>query len=199
MEACGASHHWASQLQARRYHARLIAGQFVKSFVKINKNDVVDAQAICEATRSPSMHFVTIKTIALNDLQATNRVRSELMRNRTVLTNQVRGLVGDYGVVALVGIGELRRTIPCCLADAENGLSVDFRALLIELYEDLQRLDERVEAQDTRIAEQAKRDPVAQQLLSLRGVGPSQPLHCPWPWVMANRLPWGVSLPLRIA
>jgi len=172
MEACASAHHWGRELQRRGYEVRLIAAQFVKPYVKSNKNDRVDAEAICEAAGRPSMRFVSVKTVSQQDAQATHRIRSELIKHRTALANQIRGLVGEYGIVAPVGIAQLRRALPCWLEDAENGLTDNFRVQLAEMYEDLRRVDERVEAQDKRIARQAQEDPVAQKLLTLRGVGP---------------------------
>ena len=172
MEACASAHHWARELQRRGYRVRLIAAQFVKPYVKSNKNDRVDAEAICEAAGRPSMRFVAVKSVAQQDAQATHRIRSELIKQRTALANQIRGLVGEYGIVAPVGIAQLRRAVPCWLEDAENGLSETFRVQLAERYEDLRHLDERVQAQNERIARQAQQDPVAQRLMTLRGVGP---------------------------
>lgn len=172
MEACASAHHWGRELQKRGYIVKLVAAQFVKPYVKSNKNDAVDAEAICEAAGRPTMRFVNIKTVAQQDGQATHRIRSELIKQRTALSNQIRGLIGEYGIVAPVGIGHLRRAIPCWLENAQNGLTEDFRILLAQMYVDLQRLDERVKAHDARIAQQANQDPVARRLLSLRGVGP---------------------------
>ena len=95
-----------------------------------------------------------------------------MIKQRTALANQIRGLVGEYGLVAPVGIARLRQAIPCWLEDADNGLSDRFRGVLIEMREDLQRLDERVAAQDERIARYVADDPVARRLMTLRGVGP---------------------------
>lgn len=172
MEACGSSHHWGRVLQKKGYHVRLINAQFVKPYVKSNKSDKVDAEAICEAASRPNMRFVAVKTVAQQDLQAIHRIRSELIKQRTSKANQIRGLVAEYGVVAPVGIHKLRCAIPCWLEDADNGLSFSFRELLAELYLDLQRLDERVSAQDIRIERQSKENPIAQKLMTLRGIGP---------------------------
>lgn len=172
MEACASSHHWGRELQRRGYVVKLIGAQFVKPYVKSNKNDRVDAEAICEAAGRPSMRFVTVKSTGQQDLQAVHRVRSELIKQRTALANQIRGLVGEYGLVAPIGTAPLRQAIPCWLEDADNGLSDRFRGLLAEMREDLQRLDERVAAQDERIARYVADDPIAQRLMTLRGVGP---------------------------
>jgi transposase len=92
MEACGSSHHWARELQSRGYTVKLIAPQFVKPYVKSNKNDANDAEAICEAMSRPNMRFVTVKSIDQQDIQATHRIRSGLMTQRTAKANQIRGL-----------------------------------------------------------------------------------------------------------
>ena len=172
MEASGSVHHWARELQQRGYTVRLIAAQFVKPYVKSNKNDQVDAAAICEALTRPDMRFVSPKSIEQQDNQAMHRIRSELICQRTAKANQIRGLVGEYGLVAPVGIANLRRALPRWLEDAQNGLTIPFRVLLQGLYEDLQRLDERVADLNKSIAESLANSPDAQRLLQLRGVGP---------------------------
>lgn len=172
MEACASAHHWGRLLQARGYRVRLIGAQFVKPYVKSNKNDAVDAEAICEAMSRPSMRFVSIKSVAQQDCQTAHRIREELVGQRTAKANQIRGLVGEYGIVAPVGIGQLRLALPRWLEDAENGLTFEFRQLLSDLYADLSHLDKRIEELDQHIALQVKADPVACKLLELRGVGP---------------------------
>jgi len=172
MEACGGAHHWARELQVRGYTVRLIPPQFVKPYVKSNKNDAKDAEAICEAMSRPNMRFVAIKTVEQQDIQATHRARAECMAHRTAKGNQIRGLVSEYGLVAPQQSAALRAAIPCWLEDAENGLTSRFRALLHGLWEDLIRLDERVDILDADIALIAKTDPVAKRLQQLRGVGP---------------------------
>ena len=129
MEACASSHHWARELQKRGYQVRLIAAQFVKPYVKSNKNDRVDAEAICEAMSRPNMRFVTPKSVEQQDIQAMHRVREELIAQRTAKANQIRGLVGEYGIIVPVGIHQLRRTLPYWLEDTENGLTYPFRLL----------------------------------------------------------------------
>jgi len=117
----------------------LIAPQFVKPYVKSNKNDANDAEAICEAMSRPSMRFVAVKSIEQQDIQAVHRVRSELMTHRTAKANQIRGLVTEYGLVAPKHMTSLRGAIPHWLEDAENGLTSRFRRLLHDLREDLRR------------------------------------------------------------
>ncbi len=172
MEACGASHYWGRELQRRGYRVKLIPAQFVKPFVKSNKNDAVDAEAICEAMGRANMRYVAVKTVEQQDQQAAHRIRESLVGQRTAKVNQIRGLAGEYGLIAPVSVRALRRTLPDWLEDAENGLTVSFRALLSDLAEDLRRLDERIAELNAQIAQQAKADPRARRLQALRGVGP---------------------------
>lgn len=172
MEACGGAHHWARQLQAKGYTVKLIAPQFVKPYVKSNKNDANDAEAICEAMSRPHMRFVPVKTIAQQDIQAVHRIRTGLMEQRTAKVNQIRGLMTEYGLVAPLQISHLRAAIPEWLEDAENGLTNQFRRLLNGLWADLQSLDQRVKELDREILEIAAADPIAHRLQQLRGVGP---------------------------
>ncbi|MHB1284213.1 MAG: IS110 family RNA-guided transposase [Metallibacterium scheffleri] len=172
MESCGGAHHWARQLQARGYRVRLIAPQFVKPYVKSNKNDANDAEAICEAMSRPGMRFVAVKTIEQQDIQATHRIRSGLIEQRTAKANQIRGLVSEYGLVAPRELLSLRRAIPCWLEDGDNGLTARFRRLLDGLWNDLRALDERVDELDREIAAIAQTEPAAIRLQQLRGVGP---------------------------
>ena len=173
MEACAGAHHWGRQLRARGYRVKLMAPQFVKPYVKSNKSDRNDAEAICEAMSRPSMRYVELKSTEQQDIQAVHRVRAELIKQRTGKANQIRGLVGEYGLVAPVRIGHLRRALPEWLEDATNGLSERFRRLLAGLAEDLRGLDERIEAVDEELAAIVRETPAAQRLLALRGVGPT--------------------------
>jgi transposase len=172
MEACGGAYHWARQLQRHGYTVKLIAPQFVKPYVKSNKNDANDAEAICEAMGRPYMRFVSVKTVEQQDIQAVHRVRFELSNQRKAKANQIRGLVSEYGLVAPKELWHLRAAIPCWLEDAENGLTDRFRRLLHGLWQDIQALDQRMKELDREIAQIAATDPVAKRLQELRGVGP---------------------------
>jgi transposase len=171
MESCGGAHHWARQLQARGFRVKLIAPQFVKPYVKSNKNDANDAEAICEAISRPSMRFVPIKSIEQQDIQAIHRVRAGLTDQRKAKANQIRGLVAEYGLIAPKELSALRRALPCWLEDADNGLTARFRRLLDGLWGDLRALDERVAELDGEMAVLARSEP-AMRLQQLRGVGP---------------------------
>jgi transposase len=172
MEACTGAHHWARQLMAQGYEVRIIPPQFVKPFVKSNKNDANDAQAICEAMVRPNMHPVQVKTVEQQDLQAMHRIRDEIKAHRIAKSNQIRGLVAEYGLVAPQQLSSLRKAIPDWLEDAGNGLSHLFRQLLQGLWHDLRILDQRMSELDGQIAVVAEENPSAKRLQQLRGVGP---------------------------
>ncbi|WP_249222804.1 IS110 family transposase [Noviherbaspirillum sp. L7-7A] len=172
MEACAGAHHWARQLQRHGFQVKLIAPQFVKPYVKSNKNDANDAEAICEAMSRPSMRFVAVKMVEQQDMQAVHRIRSELIAQRVAKANQTRGLVAEYGLVAPRELLQLRQAIACWLEDMNNGLTERFRRLLTGLQSDLRQLDERISELDREIAQMAASDPVARRLQHLRGVGP---------------------------
>src|SRR3972149_11003110 len=137
MEACGGAHHWARKLAVQGYTVKLIAPQFVKPYVKSNKNDANDAEAICEAMSRPSMRFVAVKSVEQQDIQAVHRVRSGLIEQRTAKANQIRGLVAEYGLIAPKELSHLRVALPLWLDDAQNGLTDRFRRLLNALWGDL--------------------------------------------------------------
>lgn len=172
MEACSGAHHWARVLQSQGYTVTLIAPQFVKPYVKSNKNDANDAEAICEAMSRPHMRFVAIKTVEQQDVQAVHRIRANLADQRKATANQIRGLTSEYGLVAPKELVHLRAAIPCWLEDNDNGLSERFRRLLRGLWQDLLILDRRLAELEREIEQIARQDPVAIRLQQLRGIGP---------------------------
>jgi transposase len=171
MEACGSAHHWARLFRDFGHEVRLIAPQFVKPFVKSNKNDAVDAEAICEAAQRPNMRFVAIKTVEQQDIQATHRMRSLTVERRTAQVNQVRGLLLEYGIDVPQGRAALMRRLPEILEDAENGLSERFRAELNTVLAELRHLDEQVAHYDTQIQAIAQNDETVQRLMTIPGIG----------------------------
>ena len=172
MEACGSAHYWARELEKMGHTVKLMAPQFVKPYVKSNKNDANDAEAICEAVARPTMRFVAIKTIEQQDIQAVHRIRSELVQQRTAKGNQIRGLLSEYGLVMGQRIEVLRKALPLLLEDAENGLTIDFRTLLEGLQQDLITLDERVDEMDKKIRLLASSNEDAKRLQQIPGIGP---------------------------
>jgi len=171
MEACGSAHHWARLFRDFGHEVRLIAPQFVTPFVKSNKNDAVDAEAICEAAQRPNMRFVAIKTVEQQDIQATHRMRSLTVERRTAQVNQVRGLLLEYGIDVPQGRAALMRRLPEILEDAANGLSERFRAELNTVLEELRHLDEQVAHYDTQIQAIAQNDETVQRLMTIPGIG----------------------------
>ena len=172
LEACGGAHHWARTFRAMGHDARLMSPQFVKAYVKSNKNDFRDAEAICEAVSRPTMRFVPVKSVEQQDLQNLHRIRSQAVANRTALANQVRGILLEYGIVVAKGIAHLRRRLPDVLEDADNGLGGSMRELLAELGEELRRLDERVGQFDARVREVSRASAACRRLERIPGIGP---------------------------
>ena len=123
MEACGGAHFWARKLAELGHTVKLIAPQFVKPYVKTNKNDAADAEAICEAVGRPNMRFVPIKNTEQQALLGLHRARKGFVIERTAQANQIRGLLTEFGLVMPVGIRSIGRKLPELLEDAENGLS----------------------------------------------------------------------------
>lgn len=107
MEACGSAHHWARKLQSMGHVVRLISPQFVKPYVKTNKNDVADAEAICEAVGRPNMRFVPVKNVEQQAVLALHRVRQGFIKARTAQANQIRGLLAEFGLIVPQGIGHI--------------------------------------------------------------------------------------------
>jgi transposase len=172
MEACTGSHHWGRILRDAGYEVKIIPPNFVTTFVKSNKNDANDAQAICEAMMRPGMYPVAIKTVDQQDIQATHRVREDIKTHRVAKANQIRGLVAEYGVVAPQSLTALRKAIPEWLEDASNGLTVRFRQLLHGLWQDLLTLDERMKELDHQVTIIAQENPTARRLQQVQGIGP---------------------------
>jgi transposase len=172
MEACGGAHYWAQAFRAHGHTVRLMAPQFVKPYVKSNKNDYLDAEAICEAVQRPTMRFVPIKAPSQQDIQSLHRARSLALSHRTAQVNQIRGLLLEYGIVIAQGRRRVRGCLPGILEDAENGLSVAFRELLHGLYEELVHLDERIERFDQRLEQLSRENARCARLMTIPGIGP---------------------------
>ncbi len=171
IEACGASHYWARTLQKYGHTVKLMAAQHVKLYLKNNKNDARDAEAICEAVSRPTMNFVTIKTTDQQDVQSLHRVRTEIVKSRTALCNQIRGLLAEYGITFSLGISVIRKQVPAVLEDVENGLSGIFRDLLHSLHEALLQLEKRFMDIETLITRSSKNEELARMLESIPGIG----------------------------
>jgi transposase len=172
MEACASAHHWARKLQVFGHTVRLIAPQFVKPYVKTNKNDAADAEAICEAVSRPSMRFVAVKNVAQQALLAMHRVRQGFIKSRTAQANQIRGLLGEYGLVIPQGIGNIAKRVPLLIEDATNELPGTFRVLVDRLLEHLKALDQQVAELEAQITAWHRESEASRRLEQIPGIGP---------------------------
>jgi transposase len=171
MEACGSAHYWGRLFRSYGHEVKLIAPQFVKPYVKSNKNDAADAEAICEAVLRPNMRFVAIKEAEQQDIQAIHRMRSLVLGRRTAQVNQIRGLLLEYGIEIPKGRAKVTKHLPLILEDAENGLSDFFREELFQLGQELKHLDARVSHYDEKIKQLARGDARIQRLITIPGIG----------------------------
>ncbi len=172
MEACGSANYWARAIQNCGHEVKLIAPQYVVAYRRKNKNDFNDAEAIAEASQRHNMNFVPIKSQAQQDIQMLLRVRTRYIDCRTKLSNQIRGLLAEYGLETNVGKAALRRFLPEVLEDAGNGLSDECRSVFAELYLELIELDNKVTASDKKVATAIKPIEVCQRAQTVVGIGP---------------------------
>jgi transposase len=172
IEACASSHHWARKLQALGHTVRLMAPQFVKPYVKSNKNDAADAEAICEAVSRPSMRFVPIKNVEQQSVLSLHRVRQGFVRARTAQANQIRGLLGEYGLVVPQGIAYITQRVPSLIEDAETELPGTFRLLIQRLLDHLKALQEQVDEIEVQIKAWHRASEASQRLEKVPGIGP---------------------------
>ena len=172
MEACSSAHHWARKLVALGHEVRLMAPQFVKPYVKTNKNDRNDAEAICEAVTRPTMRFVPVKTSEQQTVLALHRARAAYVKARTAQANQMRGLLGEFGIVLPQGISQLYRQVPDILADGDNALPGPMRALLQRLLAQLKALDQQVAELKGEIVAWHLRNEDSRRLERIGGFGP---------------------------
>jgi len=172
MEACGSAHHWGRKFREYGHEVKLIAPQFVKPYVKGNKNDMQDAEAIAEAASRPTMRFVGIKSVEQQEIQSIHRVRERLVRDRTALGNQIRGILQEYGIIFNEGLHHLRRELPQMLSMADSGLGVRTCALIQDLVSELLRLDERIGYYEHEIKTVSRDSELCQRLEGIPGIGP---------------------------
>lgn len=172
IEACTGAFYWQRQFEQLGHRVRIIAPQYVKPFVKHQKNDRNDAAAICTAMRQPNMKFVPTKNEEQQDIQALHRARARLVNHRTALVSQMRGLLLDRGIAIGVSIARARRAIPEILSDHSNGLSAMSREIIAELFEFLGQIDQRVRMFDRRIEAVFRSNAACQRIARVSGVGP---------------------------
>jgi transposase len=188
MEACAGAHYWGREMEKLGHTVKLIPPQFVKPYVKGNKNDYNDARAIAEAATRPGMRFVGIKTVAQQDIQALHRLREQRVKERTALCNQLRALVAEYGIVMNKGVATVRRGIPLLLEDAENGLSEAFRALLARGYEQLIESEAHIDYYTRQVDAHGRQNAQVRRLQTLPGYAVRLSPACLPVW-------WGMAAP----
>lgn len=169
MEACAGAHHLARKLIAMGHEAKLISPQYVRPFVKGNKNDFIDAEAICEAASRPTMRFLAPKTEAQQTLSMLHRVRESLVHDRTKTANQMHGFLLEFGFSLPTGFAVIKR-LPALLAELE--LPPQLVALLQRLHEHFKYLDGQIAELEKQLSHQVHEDDLGQRLMTLPGVGP---------------------------
>lgn len=172
MEACPGSQWLARKLAGYGHTTRIVPAQFVKPYVKSNKNDTVDAEAIAEAATRPTMRFVASKRPDQTDLQALHRARDGLVYQRTAMISQMRGFLLEYGIACRKGVGAFKLDLAEALGDLENDLTPAFRKLLVSLRAYLAELEDHIEQFSQEIEAIADRDDVARRLMTIPGIGP---------------------------
>ena len=172
IEACGPAHYWARELRQLGHEVRLIPPAYAKAYVRRNKNDPADAEAICEAVSRPAMRFVAIKTEQQQALAAIHRVRDLLIKQRTMLKNQLRGLLAEFGIVAAQG----RRGLIELLAILSDGEDRRIPSLLREglkaVMETLHGIERKLEGVDRQIVTTGRENATCRHLITAPGYGP---------------------------
>lgn len=172
MEACGGANYWARKFKAYGHEVKLMNPHFVKPYVKTNKNDAADAEAICEAVTRPNMRFVSPKSLEQQDIQALHRYRQRLVKQRTALVNQIRGLLTEYGFVVPQGINMLRVKLPQILEDQNYEFSALSREIFNQLYQELILADGQVKSLDKKITLLCREIENCQRIMKIEGIGP---------------------------
>jgi transposase len=172
MEACGSAQYWARKLTTLGHTVRLMAPQFVKPYVKTNKSDRNDAEAICEAVGRENMRFVSVKTAEQQAVLALHRARQGFVKARTAQANQIRGLLAEFGIVIAKGIGHITKRLPEILEDGENGLPGMMRELIEQLGENLKQMDKQVGDLELQIKLWHRQNEQSRKLEAIAGIGP---------------------------
>jgi transposase len=172
MEACSSAHHWARKLEGYGHTVKLMAPQFVKPYVKTNKNDMADAEAICEAVRRPNMRFVAKKTVEQQAILSVHRARQGFVKARTAQANQIRGLLSEFGIVIPQGIRSILKQVPEILEDGENGLPGLMRNLIDRLTENLKEMDRQSKELEAQILLWHRENETSRKLAAIPGLGP---------------------------
>ncbi len=172
LEACGSAHYWAKKLQALGHTVQLIAPQYVKPFVRRNKNDAADAAAICEAVTRPDMPTVPIKSAEQQAILSVHRARQGFVKARTAQANQIRGLLAEYGIVLPQGIGHIAQRVPAIIEDGQNDLPGSFRLLIQRLLDHMKELGRQIGELAAEIQLWHRQNAASQKLAAIPGLGP---------------------------
>jgi transposase len=172
MEACGGAHFLGRALREQGHEVRLMPAQYVKPYVKTNKNDYIDAEAIAEAVARPKMRFVPIKTDDQLDMQSLHRVRERWVMRRTAIINQIRGLLLERGITLRKGRRHVDAALPRILEDADVKLSGALRTLLAQLKLELDQMALRIDEADAVLNKTAHENQACQRLVAIPGIGP---------------------------
>jgi transposase len=170
LEACGSAHYWGREIAKLGHTVKLIAPAYVKPFVKRQKNDMADAEAICEAAQRPTMRFVAVKSEQAQAAAVVFRTRDLLVRQRTQAINALRGHLAEFGIIAAKGPLHVPQLI-ALMDDPTSDLPHAARVILGILVQELQALQERIALLDREIARQAKDNAVARRLMTIPGIG----------------------------
>jgi transposase len=172
IEACGGAHYWATKLSMLGHHVKMMAPQFVKPYVKTNKNDSLDAEAICEAVARPNMRFVPIKSPEQQSVLSLHTARESFVRARTAQANQIRGLLIEFGLIVPQGIRHIYQRVPELIEDASNELPGNFRILIDRLLQHLKELDRQVRELEREIEQWHRSSDISRRLETIPGIGP---------------------------
>lgn len=171
MEACGTANYWGRKFKEHGHNVKLINPRYVKPYVKRNKNDANDAAAIAAAARDPDMRFCEVKTEAQQDIQTIHRIRSLLVHNRTALSNHIRGLLAEYGIVFPKGVSYIRSEIPMVLGNNPTDIGNIMLGNLAELYKRFVLLEENISCCDKKIEALFKNNEACKRLEKIPGIG----------------------------
>jgi len=172
MEACASAHFWAREFQKHGHSIKLIAPQFVKPYVKTNKNDAADAEAICEAVGRPGMRFVPIKTVEQQASLSMHRIREGFVEERTSVANRIRGLLGEFGITLPKGVRYVRSGRSRIFESDKNELPVSFRCLMQRLFNHFDQIDTQIKEIEQDIQTECQENEACRRLVSIPGIGP---------------------------
>jgi transposase len=172
IEACGGAHYWAREINRLGHEAKLIAGQHAKKYVSGNKNDYRDAQGICEARSRADMRYVPINTETQQELQMLHRIRQQVMTQRIALICQTRSFLGEFGLVLPEGVKAFYRGIQQVLGENPVNLAAGVLEMVLELKQQLDRLEDLLARYDARIEQAAQRDERSKRLMAVPSIGP---------------------------